>query len=247
VLKNWFDDDVASEYDADSASMFDPAALGPTVDFLAGLAGDGPAVEFAIGTGRVALPLAARGVPVRGIDLSAAMVAQLRAKPGGDERTIPVVVGDMTTEMVGEPGTYRLAYVVFNSITNLTTQDAQVACFVNAARHLAVGGVFVVEVFVPALRYLPPGQKYVPFDVGETHTGIDEYDVVNQGLVSHHTTIQGERVRRVSMPFRYAWPAEFDLMARLAGMRLRERWADWNRSNFTADSDAHVSVWERVA
>jgi hypothetical protein len=175
------------------------------------------------------------------------MVAQLRAKPGGDERTIPVVVGDMTTEMVGEPGTYRLAYVVFNSITNLTTQDAQVACFVNAARHLAVGGVFVVEVFVPALRYLPPGQKYVPFDVGETHTGIDEYDVVNQGLVSHHTTIQGERVRRVSMPFRYAWPAEFDLMARLAGMRLRERWADWNRSNFTADSDAHVSVWERVA
>jgi hypothetical protein len=246
VLKNWFDEDVAAEYDADAASMFDPTMLGPTVDFLAGLAGDGPAVELAIGTGRVAVPLAGRGVPVSGIDLSAAMVAQLRAKPGGDAESIPVVVGDMTTMTVGEPGSYRLAYVVFNSITNLTTQDAQVACFVNAARHLGVGGVFVVEVFVPALRYLPPGQRFVPFDVSPTHTGIDEYDVVNQGLISHHTTTRGDRVSRVSIPFRYAWPAELDLMARLAGMRLRERWADWNRAAFTTDSDAHVSVWEKV-
>jgi SAM-dependent methyltransferase len=245
VLRNWFDDDVAANYDADEASMFEPATLDATVDFLAEQAAGGSAVEFAIGTGRVALPLAARGVPVAGIDLSPQMVERLRAKPGGDEARVPVVIGDMTTETAGEPGTRNLVYTVFNSINNLTTQDAQVACFANAARHLRPGGVFVVEVAVPALRLLPPGQRFVLFDVSPQHIGIDEYEPVEQGLISHHTTLRDDGLARVSVPFRYVWPAELDLMARLAGMRRRERWADWNRSAFTGDSEAHVSVWEK--
>lgn len=233
-------------YDVDAASMFEPDVVDPAVEFLARLADGGPAVEFAVGTGRVALPLAARGIHVSGIDLSAAMVARLRSKPGGDEASIPVVLGDIATTKVVGAGSFNLVYLVFNTITNLTTQDAQVDCFRNAAHHLSTGGVFVVETFIPGLRWLPPGQRFMPFEVSDSHIGIDEYDVENQMLVSHHVFFRPS-VQRIAMPFRYAWPAEFDLMARLAGMRLRERWSDWTRAPFTAESGSHVSVWEKVS
>jgi SAM-dependent methyltransferase len=236
--ENWFGEDVAATYDDDCAPLPDAG-----IDVLAELAGPGgSALEFAIGTGRVALPLAARGVRVEGIELSEAMIARLRAKPGGDEGSIPVVVGDMATASVS--GEFDLVYLVFNTIGNLTTQDAQVACFANAARQLRRGGAFVVEVGVPALRLLPPGQRFVVFDLTPGHVGVDEYAVADQGLVSHHTTFRPDgRVERQSVPFRYVWPAELDLMARLAGLRLRDRWADWTRASFTDESEAHVSVW----
>jgi SAM-dependent methyltransferase len=232
-----FGEEVAAAYDG--GPMFSAEVLGPTVDFLATLAGDGVALELGIGTGRVALPLAQRGVTVHGIDLSEAMVARLREKPGSE--AIATTLGDFATTRVD--GTFRLAYLVFNTIMNLTTQDAQVACFENAARHLEPGGCFVVEVMVPDLRRLPPGERYVVFDVAEAHVGIDEYDVARQGLVSHHHTPD----RHAAVPFRYVWPAELDLMARIAGLALRERWEDWDRSPFTGESRTHVSVWERVA
>jgi SAM-dependent methyltransferase len=236
VTEDHFGEAVAAGYD-DDGPMFSAEVVGPTVDVLAELAGDGAALELGIGTGRVALPLAQRGVPVHGIDLSQAMVARLREKPGAAE--IGTTIGDFATTRVD--GTFRLAYLVFNTIMNLTTQDAQVACFENAARHLEPGGSFVVEVMVPDLRRLPPGERYVVFDVEEGHVGIDEYDVALQGLVSHHYTDALN-----SVPFRYVWPAELDLMARIAGLAPRERWADWDRSPFTSESRKHVSVWGRV-
>lgn len=241
---DWFDEETASTYDVDEAAMFEPATLEPVVDLLAELAGDGPALELAIGTGRVALPLAAKGVRVAGVDLSTAMVARLRAKPGGDDASIPVAIGDIASVRLPEAGTFSLVYLVFNTIENLTTQDAQVQCFVNAAAHLRPGGCFVVETAVPALQRLPVGERFVPFDLGETHIGIDEYDVVSQALVSHHVTTHEGMTVRTATPFRYAWPAELDLMARIAGMRLRDRWADWTRLPFTSVSRSHVSVWE---
>lgn len=219
--------------------MFRPEAVDPAVDFLAGLAAGGPTLELGIGTGRIALPMAARGVPIHGIDLSTAMVAELRSKPGGQD--IPVTMGDFATTKVD--GTFSLAYLVFNTILNLTTQDEQVACFVNVAEHLAAGGFFVIEVGVPDLQRLPPGESYRPFDISATHLGFDEYDVANQGLVSHHYRIEDGRMELGSFPFRYVWPAELDLMARIAGMTLRERWSDWSRTPFTSDSRKHVSVW----
>ncbi len=239
--RDYFDEPVAARYDRSESWMLSPEAIEPAVDFLAGLAGKGAALELGIGTGRIALPLAARGVPVQGIDLSEAMVARLRAKPGGAE--IPVAIGDFASTRVD--GTFSLAYLVFNTIGNLTTQDAQVACFCNAAEHLEPGGCFVVEVGVPALRRLPPGETFHPFHVGETHLGFDEYDTVAQGLVSHHYTIEDGRLERRSIPFRYVWPAELDLMARIADMRLRERWSGWRREPFTSESAQHVSVWEK--
>jgi SAM-dependent methyltransferase len=232
----YFDERVAATYDSDEG-MFAPEAVEPAVDVLAELAGDGAALEFAIGTGRIALPLAARGVPVHGIELSKAMVARLRAKPGGEH--IPVAIGDMTTTRV--EGAFNVVYLVFNTINNLTTQDAQVACFANAAAHLEPGGAFVIEVGVPDLRWLPPGQTVVPFEVSEHKVGFDEYDVANQGMISHHI----ERGERFSVPFRYVWPAELDLMARLAGMRLAARWEGFDREPFTSDSRRHVSIWRR--
>ena len=238
--KDWFAE-LADRYDAGLGPMGERETIDPAVDVLAELAGDGRALEFAIGTGRIALPLAERGVPVAGIDFSEPMVEQLRAKPGGS--AVPVVVGDMTTTRVD--GEFRLVYLVFNSIDNLTTQDAQVACFENAARHLEPGGCFVIEVHVPDLRRLPPGERFVPFSATPTHAGIDEYDVVNQGLVSHHYSVREGGSRQVSMPFRYVWPSELDLMARIAGMRLRSRWQDWDRSPFTSESWKHGSVWEK--
>jgi SAM-dependent methyltransferase len=232
---------VARAYDEDAADMYAAEVLGPTVDFLASRARGGRALELAIGTGRVALPLSGRGVPVAGIDLSEPMVAELRRKPGGAD--IPVLIGDMSSTRV--PGEFRLVYLVFNTITNLLTQQRQVECFRNAAGHLEPGGLFVVEVFVPELRRLPPGETARPFHIGETHLGFDTFDVVDQRLVSHHYWVGEARARTFHSPHRYVWPSELDLMAQLAGLDLRERWADWREQPFTADSTAHVSVWEK--
>ncbi len=236
-----FDERVATRYDESVGERFDPTVLEPTVAFLAGLAGDGPALEFAIGTGRVALPLARRGVRVHGIDMSRAMVARMRAKPGAED--IEVTIGDVAATRVD--GSFTLVYLVFNTIQNLTTQAGQVACFRNAAAHLDPGGCFVIEVGVPELRRLPPGETIHTFHVSDTRWGFDEYDVANQAMTSHHFEIVDGRVERLSVPFRYAWPAEYDLMAEMAGLRLRERWAGWNREPFTRESSAHVSVWEK--
>jgi SAM-dependent methyltransferase len=238
-----FGERVAERYDESSADMFEPAVVDPVVDFLAGLAGHGAALELGIGTGRIALPLARRGVRVHGIDLSAAMVARLRAKPGADR--IGVTIGDFATTTV--EGSFSVAYLVFNTIMNLTTQDGQVACFQNVAAHLEPGGCFVIEVGVPALQRLPPGETVRPFDVTPTHLGFDEYDVASQGLISHHYSVIDGNLDVASMPFRYVWPSELDLMARMAGMTLRERWSGWSREPFTSDSTKHVSVWERRA
>jgi SAM-dependent methyltransferase len=238
-----FGERVAERYDESSADMFAPAVVDPVVDFLADLAGQGAALELGIGTGRIALPLARRGVRVQGIDLSEAMVARLRAKPGAEQ--IAVTIGDFATTTV--EGSFSVAYLVFNTINNLTTQDGQVACFQNVAAHLEPGGCFVIEVGVPALQRLPPGETVRAFDVTPTHLGFDEYDVVSQGLISHHYTVVDGKLEVFSMPFRYVWPSELDLMARLAGMRLRERWSGWRREPFTSDSTRHVSVWEKTA
>src|SRR5690242_790045 len=219
----YFGERVAAAYDDESAEMFEPDVVDAAADVLAGLAGGGRALELGIGTGRIALPLARRGIPVHGIDLSRAMVARLRAKPGGE--AIGVTIGDFATTRVD--GTFSVAYLVFNTIMNLTTQAAQVACFRNVAAHLEPGGCFVIEVGIPDLRILPPGETFVAFDVSDEHWGVDEYDVANQGLVSHHLTLVDGVLERNSVPFRYAWPGELDLMAELAGMRLRDRWAGW--------------------
>jgi SAM-dependent methyltransferase len=240
LAEDYFGERVAERYDGRYADQADPAVVDPIVAFLADLAGDGGALELGIGTGRIALPLAQRGVRMHGIDLSEAMVARLRAKPGADQ--IGVTIGDFATTTVGT--TFSLVYVVANTIMNLTTQDEQVACFRNAAAQLEPGGRFVIEVLVPGLRRLPPGEIFQPFDVSPTHLGFDEYDVASQRLVSHHYWLADGEVELFSPPFRYVWPSELDLMARLAGMSLRERWSGWNREPFTSESTKHVSVWE---
>ncbi len=239
----YFDEAVAARYDESSADMFDPAVVDPAVDLLVQLAGEGRALELGIGTGRIAVPLAQRGVPVHGIEMSKAMVARLRAKPGADE--IGVTIGDFATTTV--EGTFAVAYLVFNTIGNLTTQAAQVACFRNVAAHLEPGGCFLIEVGIPELRRLPPGETLRAFYVSETRWGLDEYDVAAQGLTSHHFEIVDGKLRRLSVPFRYVWPSELDLMAQLAGMRLRERWSGWQREPYTSESTKHVSVWEKPA
>lgn len=228
-MKDWFAGGVAARYDADTADM----RVEPVVDFLLPLASGG-ALELAIGTGRIAVPLAERGVHVAGIDFSPDMVAELRKKTDD----IPVEVGDMATTRVD--GTFSLVYVVFNSINNVTTQDGQIATFANAAAHLEPGGCFVVEVGVPNT------QRLEVFDLSDTHVGVDELDFATQRLVSHHFSLIDGEWRRISIPFRAVSPAELDLMARLAGLELRERWADWDRSPFTAESTKHVSVWQRT-
>ena len=241
----YFDERVAARYDesGEISGLFDPAIVDPVVDFLAHLAGSGRALELGIGTGRIALPLAQRGLPVHGIELSKAMAARLRAKPRGED--IGITIGDFATATAD--GTFSLAYLVFNTISNLTTQAAQVACFRNVAAHLEPSGCFVIEVGVPGLQRLPPGETFQVFHASEDRWGIDEYDVANQGLVSHHFEIVDGTVERNSIPFRYTWPGELDLMAELAGMRLRERWGGWRREPFTSDSTKHVSAWEKPA
>ena len=237
----YFDEHIAARYDETSGEMFDPAVLEPAVDFLAELAGSGRALELGIGTGRIALPLSRRGVPVHGIEMSKAMAAKLHAKPGGED--IAVTIGDFASTRV--EGSFSLAYLVYNTIGNLTTQAEQVACFRNVVAHLEPGGCFVIEVGVPDLRRLPPGETYHVFHGSEHYFGIDEYDLVTQGLISHHLETVDGKIERVSMPFRYVWPAELDLMAQLAGMTLRERWEGWEREPFTAESRKHVSVWSK--
>ena len=237
-----FDARIARTYDEESAAMFAPEVLDPAVDFLAELANGRRVLEFAIGTGRVALPLSARGLDVSGIEMSRAMVAEMMAKPGAED--VPVTIGDMAS--VRAEGRFGLVFLVYNTITNLLTQDEQVACFNNAAAHLDTGGYFVVEVFIPPLRRLSPGRNLLASDVSDGHIGVDEIDLLNQILTSHHYWISDGRADTFSSAHRYAWPAEYDLMARIAGFALRERWSDWQRTPFTGDSTSHVSVWEKT-
>src|SRR3954451_9885190 len=239
---NYFGEDVAARYDDPDDEMSQPGAIDPVVDFIARLAGDGAALELGIGTGRIALPLSQRGVRLCGIDLSEPMVARLQAKRGAD--AIGVTIGDFATTTVDSR--FAVAYLVFNTIMNLTTQDAQVACFQNAAAHLEPGGCFVIEVMLPDLQRLPAGETVRPFTVTSTHLGFDEYDIVAQGLTSHHYSVTDGELRVNAIPFRYVWPAELDLMARLGAMTLRDRWSDCTREPFTADSPKNVSVWEKT-
>jgi len=234
---------VEPAWDESTDEMFRPEIVDPVVDFLAELAGGGRVLELGIGTGRIALPLAARGRQVHGIDLSEEAVAMLRAKPGG--ATLPVTIGDFATTRVG--GSFTLAYLVFNTIMNLTTQAEQVACFRTVGAQLEPGGCFVIETMIPDLRRLPPGEMIKPFHFSQDRWGFDEYDVANQGLRSHHVRFEDGKIDYSSGPFRYVWPSELDLMAELAGLRLRERWDGWTREPFTSESRQHVSVWEKAA
>jgi SAM-dependent methyltransferase len=235
-----WDVDAARQYDTPGTGMFAPDVLGPTVDRLAELAGDGRALEFAIGTGRIAVPLAQRGVPVTGIELSRPMIDQLRAKV--DEATIPVVLGDMASARA--EGEYTLVYLVYNTISNLLTQVEQVACFRNAARHLAPGGRFVIELWVPELRKLPPGQQATVWQSEPGYIGLDTYDVLHQRVVSHHFRFgSGKEARIFRSPHRYIWPAELDLMGQLAGFQLEARHEDWVGAEFSGESRSHVSIY----
>lgn len=239
-----FDADVAARYDRDVAEYFHPQRLRETTDLLADLARNRPVLEFAIGTGRVALPLAERGVEVHGIDLSQAMVDEMLKKPGADQ--ISVTIGDMATTRVTSSrtdGSFGLVVLVFNTISNLLTQSEQVACFRNASAHLEPGGHFVVETGVPRIQRLPAGERFLAFEVAADHIGIDEFDLVEQRLTSHHYRIADGDAATFASHHRYAWPAEYDLMAELAGMTLTNRWADWTRSPFTSESETHISVW----
>src|SRR3954447_15413160 len=243
MAKDYFGERIAERYDETAADIFDPSVVDPAVDFLAELAFDGTALELGIGTGRTALPLAQRGIRVHGIDLSDAMVSRLRAKPGADQ--ISVTIGDFATTAID--GRFSVAYLVFNTIMNLTTQDEQVTCFQNAAAHLMPGGCFVIEVSVPDLQRLPLGETVRAFTVTDNRLGFDEYDIASQAVISHHYWVIDGRLEVFSPPFRYVWPAELDLMARLAGMSLRERWGGWKRESFGSESTSHISVWQKPA
>lgn len=237
-----FDEWVARRYEILWPELFDPAVVEPTVDFLADLAGAGPALELGVGTGRIALPLTRRGVSVHGIELSPTMAAQLRAQPGATE--VGVTIGDYATAKVGR--TFRLAYLLRNTITNLTSQDEQVEAFRNVAAHLEPGGRFVIENYIPALQRLPPGETTHVFTATPEHIGFEEYNVATQIAFSHHYWVIDGQLKTFSSPHRYVWPSELDLMAQLAGMTLRERWSDWRRAPFTSDSQNHISVWEKA-
>ena len=242
MAETHFDDWIAQRYERLWPELFDPAVLEPAVDFLAGLVEGGPALELGIGTGRIALPLARRGVAVHGIELSPAMVARLEAQRGAE--VIGVTLGDFATTRVDE--TFRLAYLLRNTITNLTTQDEQVDCFRNVAAHLHPGGLFVIENYIPELQRLPPGETTRMFTRAPTHIGLEEYDLAAQLAVSHHYWNIDGQLKTFSSPHRYLWPAELDLMARIAGFSLRERWSDWHRTPFTSECRHHISVWEKT-
>jgi SAM-dependent methyltransferase len=242
-----FDEWIAPRYAALWPELFDPAVVDPAVDFLAGLAGGdggagGTALEFGIGTGRIAVPLRRRGIAVHGIELSPAMVAQLHIERG--DADIGVSVGSFADTTVGSR--FRLVYLVRNTITNLTSQDEQVDAFRNAARHLEPGGCFVIENYVPELRRLPPGESTHTFTATPTHLAFEVYDTATQIAHSNHYWVIDGALTTFSSPHRYAWPAELDLMARIAGMRLRERWSNWHREPFTGESRSHISVWEKA-
>lgn len=237
----YFGEDIAATYDSDTSDMFSDAIVGPTVDVLAQLADGGRALEFGVGTGRIALPLARRGVEVHGIDLSSAMVTRLRAKLDGS--VVGITIGDFVTTRVA--GEFSLVYLVFNTICNVTTQDAQVGCFLNAAEHLMPSGSFLIEVGVPALRLLPPGQQAVPFAVGSDGWAYDLYDCATQAMSSNYVDENAGLARLRSIPFRYVWPSELDLMARIAGLVPTGRWEDWDRRPFTHESTRHISVWQK--
>src|SRR5438874_10265633 len=239
--KNYFDERIAKSYEAKWPEIFEPAVVGAAVGFLADLAGSGAALELGVGTGRIALPLSQRGVRVHGIELSPEMVAQMRTKPGGDK--IAVTIGDFATTRV--EGSFKLAYLVRNTITNLTTQDAQVECFRNVAAHLKPGGCFVIEVYIPELQRLPPGETIHAFTVTPTHLGFEEYDVATQIAFSHHYWVGDGQIETLSAAVRYVWLCALALTARLAGMTLRERWGSWTREPFTSDSRNHVADWEK--
>jgi SAM-dependent methyltransferase len=243
VPENHFDERIAKTYEAKWPELFEPSAIEPVVDFLAVLAQDGAALELGIGTGRIALPLSKRGIRVHGIEISTPMVAELRTMPGAD--SIEVTIGDFATARI--EARFKLAYLVRNTITNLITQEEQVRCFQNVAAHLEAGGCFVIEVYVPQLQRLPPGEVFHVFDVSPTHVGVEEYELASQIAYSHHYWIVDGQLETFSTPHRYVWPSELDLMAQMAGMRLRERWAGWDRQPFTSDSRSHVSVWEKAS
>jgi hypothetical protein len=235
-----YGDLIADLYDELYGSL-DPAAA---VETLAALAGDGPALELAVGTGRIALPLAERGVEVHGIDVSEAMVERLRAKPGGDR--IRVTMGNFAD--VGVEGPFPLVFVAFNTFFALTSQDEQVRCIANVAQRLTDAGVFALESFVPDLTRFRRHQTVnaITVEVDNVMLDVSRHDPVTQRIDAQHVFIRESGVRLQPVHLRYAWPAELDLMARLAGMRLRNRWGDWDRSPFTADSGRHVSVYERA-
>ena len=232
----------AGVYDQVYTAMAEPSVLGPMAGLLAELARGGPALEFAVGTGRVALALSARGIAVHGLELSRPMAERMSAKPGAD--AVPVTIGDMTTARVpGAP--FALVYLVANTIMNVTTQDGQLAVFANAAAHLAPGECFVLEVIVPQIRRVPPGESARVFTLQPDHVGIETFDdLVGQIAWSHHWIEAGGHLVRHSAPYRYVWPSELDLMARIAGFRLRDRWAGWDRAPFTSASRSQVAVFE---
>ncbi len=241
-MKNYFEKEVAEKYDNDP-SIAGPSIIDPIVDFLANLAGGDAALELGIGTGRIALPLSQKGVNVQGIDLSPDMIQQLQSKPGSE--SIGVTIGDFATTKVNKK--FKLVFLVFNTITNLISQKSQVECFRNAADHLVPGGYFVIETFIPELRVLPPGETIRFHKYSQSHFGFDEYNFATQELVCNHYWEENGALRSHSLPFRYVWPSELDLMAQLAGMHLRERWSDWHRQPFTNESTAHISVWEKIS
>jgi SAM-dependent methyltransferase len=235
--------EIAAAYDRTYAAQSAAPVLGPIVDLLAGLARGGRALEFAVGTGRVALALSARGIAVHGIELSPHMAERMLAKPGAN--AVPVTIGDMTSTHV--PGTFRLVYLVANTIMNVTTQDDQLAVFANAAAHLQPGGCFVVEVEVPQLRRVPPGEAGRVFTLDTDHVGIETFDdTVAQIAWSHHWIAVDGRLVRHSAPYRYVWPSELDLMAKIAGFRVRDRWAGWDQAPFTSASHSQVAVFEKL-
>ena len=240
MAETHFDEWIASRFARLWPEVFDPAELDPAVDFLAELAGEGPVLEFGVGTGRVAIPLTRRGVGVHGIELSPAMAAQIKENGGND---VEVTIGDFATAKVGQ--TFTLVHLLSNTITNLTTQDEQVEAFCNAAEHLESGGCFVIENYIPALQRLPPGETTCVFIATPNHVGFEEYDIAAQIAVSHHYWVIDKELKTFSSPHRYLWPSELDLMARLAGMTLRECWSDWHRAPFTSDSRDHISVWTK--
>jgi SAM-dependent methyltransferase len=237
-----FDAWVAERYDALWPELFDPTVVEQTVDFLTGWAGPGPALEFGVGTGRIAIPLSQRGTRVHGIELSPAMAGQLQARQAG--AGVGVTLGDFATITIDEQ--FTLVYLLRSTITNLTSQDEQIEAFRNAARHLHPGGHFVIENYVPELQRLPPGETRQVFTATPTHLGFEEYDVARQIAISHHYWVIDDPLQRFSSPHRYVWPAELDLMARMAGLTLHRRWASWTQQPFTSESRSHISVWEKA-